>query len=164
MIEAVSGVLFSYNLRFKVSNEGNVTADGSFSGGGADFAEMEPADDPVEPADVLIIGADGKLKRSDAARDSRVAGIYSTKPGFVGGSGADVDDGGKIPVAVVGIVPVKVVNENGPIDPGNLLVSSSIPGHAMKADANPALGTIVGKALAHFDGDDGVISMLVVLQ
>ncbi len=60
----------------------------------------------------------------------------------------------EVPVAVVGIVPCKVSIENGPIRPGDLLVTSSTPGHAM-SDANPPVGTVVGNALEAFDGSTG---------
>jgi hypothetical protein len=65
---------------------------------------------------------------------------------------------------MVGVVPVKASAENGPIHPGDLLAASSIPGHAMKADPNPAVGTVIGKALEGLDEGTGVIRMLVMLQ
>jgi hypothetical protein len=65
---------------------------------------------------------------------------------------------------VVGIVPVKASAENGPIAPGDMLVASSIPGHAMSAGPNPPTGTVIGKALEGLEGDTGMIKLLVVLQ
>ena len=79
-----------------------------------------------------------------------VAGIYSTKPGMLGTT-RKVDESAlssEIPLAVVGIVPGKVTAENGPIEIGDLLVTSSVPGHAMRGtDRNRMLGAVVGKAL-----------------
>jgi hypothetical protein len=118
----------------------------------------------LEPGDVLIIGSDGKLARSAEANTNAVVGVYSTKPGFVGGAGDDIDSTDKIPLAIMGIVPVKVSAENGPINPGDLLVTSSIPGHAMRAGDNPRIGTVVGKALEGLESGTGIIQMLVVLQ
>ncbi len=69
-----------------------------------------------------------------------------------------------MPLAVVGIVPVKVSAENGPIRPGDLLVASSTPGHAMKAGPNPRRGTVIGKALEGLEEGTGVIQMLVMLR
>ena len=98
-------------------------------------------------------------------------GVYSTDPAFVGGAGDNFDIEGKIPVGITGIAPVKASAENGPIVPGDLLTSSSLPGHAMKAGAvtidevtfhRP--GTILGKALEPLDEGTGVISVLVALQ
>lgn len=153
--------------QFRVNNSGNVYAEGTFNPGGADFAEMLPGAPGLEAGDVLVIAADGTLAQSSQPRDQLVAGIYSTKPGFVGGNGgasAEADTGTKVPLAVVGVVPVKVTDESGPITPGSLLVTSSTPGHAMKADRDPAVGTVIGKALGRLDAGVGVISMLVVLQ
>ena len=76
-----------------------------------------------------------------------------------------------VPVALVGIVPCKVSAENGPIQSGDLLTTSSLPGHAMKA--MPILingveiyipGTIIGKAMESLDSGTGVINVLVTLQ
>jgi hypothetical protein len=152
------------NLIFDVDDSGEVYADGSFNPGGADFAEMLPAVDGLEGGDLLTIGPDGRLVRTTHAYQSSVVGVYSTRPGFVGGAGDDDDLSGKIPLAVVGVVPVKANAENGPIDPGDLLVASSTPGHAMKAGPDPRIGTVVGKALEGMESGTGVIQILVTLQ
>jgi hypothetical protein len=151
-------------LKFRVSNAGNVTADGTFTSPAADMAEMLPAVAGLEPGDVLVIGEDGQLTRCTTAYQPTVVGVYSTKPGFLGGGGDDVNLTGKIPLAVIGVVPVKVSAENGPILPGDLLVASSTPGYAMKAGPNPPIGTVVGKALASLLKGTGVIQILVMLQ
>ena len=67
-------------------------------------------------------------------------------------------------LAIVGVVPVKVSAENGAIQPGDMLVASDTPGHAMKADPDAPNGTVIGKALEAFDDSTGVILMLVMLQ
>ena len=149
---------------FYVSNTGNVYADGTFNPGGADFAEMLPAVEGLEPGDVLVVSSDGELTRSTQAYQPTVVGVYSTQPGFLGGAGEDADLTGKIPLAVVGVVPVKASTENGSIRPGDLLTASNTPGHAMKADPNPPVGTVVGKALEGLDAGTGIILMLVMLQ
>lgn len=51
-----------------------------------------------------------------------------------------------IPVGMLGKVPTKCITENGTISPGDLLVTSSTAGHAMKAGATPAAGTVLGRA------------------
>jgi hypothetical protein len=88
----------------------------------------------------------------------------STQPGFVGGAADGVDLTGKIPLAVAGIVPVKVSAENGAIQPGDLLVSSTIAGHAMRAGDGPPVGTVIGKAMQPLPRGVGVILVLVILQ
>jgi hypothetical protein len=150
---------------FRVERGGDVRADGSFIGGGADYAELLPGAAGLEPGDVLAINQEGQLVRSTRPYEASVVGVYSTQPGFVAGAGDESADlTGKVPLAVMGIVPVKASTENGPIRPGDLLVASSIPGHAMKAGPNPPVGTVIGKALEGLDEGTGIIRMLVMLQ
>jgi hypothetical protein len=151
------------NLRFRVDVNGNVRADGSFTPGGADLAELLPATAGLEPGDVLVIAADGRLECSSQPYATNVAGVYSTKPGFLGGAADGADSTDKVPLAIVGVVPAKVCTENGAIQPGDLLVTSSTPGHGMKAnDVMP--GSILGKALGELKSGRGVIAVLVTLQ
>jgi hypothetical protein len=95
-----------------------------------------------------------------------VVGVYSTQPGFIGGQPVEGPVAGTIPLAIVGIVPVKVTTENGAIPPGDLLVASSTPGYAMKAGPNPPQGTVIGKALERLNVSQGtgIIRMLATLQ
>ncbi len=148
--------------QMRLDGAGNLFIRGNYFANGADFAELVAAKEGVEAGDVLVIGSDGRMERSSLSNDARVAGVFSTKPGLVGGS--DIDDDGtdsRIPLAVTGIVPVKVSGENGPVRPGDMLVSSSVPGHAMLAGTKPAAGTIIGKALQSFDGTQGTVSVLL---
>jgi hypothetical protein len=76
-----------------------------------------------------------------------------------------------VPVAIVGIVPTKVTAANGPIDVGDLLVTSSTPGYAMKASPNMVggvaiypTGTVLGKAMEPLAQGTGVIKVLVSLR
>jgi hypothetical protein len=172
-----------FNLRFAVERAtGKVLADGAYTGP-ADFAEMLPVSRSKEdyaPGDVLVIGADGKLTLSDKANATNLAGVYSAKPGFLGDTaiaahGIEVYDSPptqeRLAVALLGIVPVKVTDENGPIHPGDLLTTSSTPGHAMKAKAVVIngveiypTGTILGKALESWGQGSGVIQVLITLR
>ncbi|HVH30497.1 MAG TPA: hypothetical protein VNA31_02370 [bacterium] len=71
----------------------------------------------------------------------------------------------EVPLAVVGIVPCKVTVENGSIAAGDLLVTSSMPGRAMKGtDRARMLGAVVGKALEPLANGTGIIQVLVTLQ
>lgn len=150
--------------RFVVTNEGQVYADGNFRSGGADLAEILPATEGLEPSDVLVIGPDGKLARSISPYATNVVGVYSTKPGFIAGDDGSGDLTGKVPLAVLGIVPVKASVENGPIHPGSLLVNSSTAGYAMQAGTNPPVGSVIGKAMEALNEDKGTIKMLVILN
>jgi hypothetical protein len=162
LIEAWS--LSPVNVRFRVDNNGNVTADGAFTSPAADFAELLPAVPGLEPGDVLVIQAEGTLGLSDRAYQSTVVGVYSTEPAFLGGAGIDADRTGKVPLAVVGIVPVKASAENGVIRPGDMLTASDTPGHAMRAGTDAPVGTVIGKALTSLERGSGMIRMLVTLQ
>ncbi len=149
---------------FRVAGDGNVYADGSYNTPAADFAELWPAEAGLEPGDVLVIGPDGRLARSAEAFAANAAGVYSTRPGFVAGTTADLGMQGNVPLAVVGIVPVKASAENGPIRPGDLLTSAGTPGYAMAAGRQPPAGTVIGKALESLEAGTGVIKMLVMLR
>jgi hypothetical protein len=153
------------DVQFRVATDGTVYSDGGiFLVSPADFAEMLPAAPGVEPGDVLAIGIDGQLTQSTAAYQTSVAGVYSTKPGFVGGQPIEGKAEGTIPLAVVGIVPTKASAENGAIRPGDLLVASATPGRAMRAGDNSPQGSVIGKAMQPLATGTGVIKVLVTLQ
>ena len=149
---------------FRVTGAGNVYADGSYLSPAADYAEMWPANGNLQPGDVLVVGMDGKLTLSTQPFQASVVGVYSTKPGFVGGAANGGDQTGKVPLAITGIVPVKVSAENGVIHPGDMLVASATPGYAMRAGDNPPNGTVLGKALGSLESGTGVIQVLVMLH
>jgi hypothetical protein len=119
--------------------------------------------------DLLVIDttATRHLALAKKPYSTLVAGIYSTKPGMLGTT-RKVDESApsnEIPLAVVGIVPCKVTAENGPIQIGDLLVTSSAPGYAMKGtDRSKLVGAVVGKALEPLQNGKGVIQVLVTLQ
>lgn len=157
---------------FRVDGTGRVFADGGFQPNGADFAEsMAVAGDRTnyEPGDLLVIDATANrhVALSQQPYSTLVAGIYSSKPGLLGTTrGVDASTPrNEIPLAVVGIVPCKVTAENGPIQIGDLLVTSSTPGYAMRGtDRYKLVGAVVGKALEPFTGGKGMIEVLVTLQ
>lgn len=154
------------NLVFRVTNDGNVRADGAFTGGGADFAEMITVEENVaayEPGDVLVVSAtrDRAVALANEAYSTAVIGVYSTKPTMIGGF--TDDNSGKVPVAIVGIVPVKVSAENGAIRRGDLLTTSSTPGHAMLA-TEYVPGAILGKAMGELESGTGIIEVVLLLQ
>jgi len=157
---------------FRVDGTGRVFADGGFRPFGADFAESVPVKgdrDRYAPGDLLVIDSLGehRLTLSETPYSALVAGVYSTKPGVVA-SQHRMDDPAlrnEVPLAVVGIVPCKVTAENGPIAAGDLLVTSSTLGRAMKGtDRARMLGAVVGKALEPLRKGAGVIQILVTLQ
>lgn len=137
---------------------------------GGDYAEsVDVSGDRThyEPGDVLVIdpAQPGKFLKSNETYSTSVTGVYSTKPGVVGrrqdGAKSDLE----VPMAMIGIVPVKVSTENGSIKPGDFLVTASTPGYAMKGtDRERMFGAVVGKALGNLESDRGVIEAVISLQ
>jgi hypothetical protein len=148
--------------KFTVTTAGEVYAHGAFHPNGIDYSDRLPAARGLEAGDVVAIGDDGLLHRSTRAGETDVAGVYSTKPGVVGSQ--EEEQRPTIPVALAGRIPVKATNENGVIRAGDLLIASSTPGHAMRAAANPAPGSVIGKAMQSLDSASGEIEMLVMLR
>ena len=84
---------------------------------------------------MLALAPDGGVTLAGLADSDGAIGVYATEPGLLGGgpSGGGFSNT-RVPVAMAGIVPVKVTNENGPIYPGDLLaVSRTKPGYAARA-------------------------------
>jgi hypothetical protein len=157
---------------FRVDGSGKGYFDGGTQTSGADFAESVAVRGDharYEPGDLLAIDPTGnrRLERSQDAYSTRVAGIYSTRPGILATSHVmdDTKLASEVPLAVMGIVPCKVSAENGAIGVGDMLVASSQAGYAMKGtDRARMLGAVVGKAMEPLSGGSGMIQVLVTLQ
>ena len=69
-------------------------------------------------------------------------------------------------MGVVGVIPTKVCLEGGSIKRGDLLVTSSVAGVAMKADPDKVkVGQVIGKALQEYNGTSvGKINVLVSIK
>ncbi|HEY9487967.1 MAG TPA: hypothetical protein VIQ51_06545 [Chryseosolibacter sp.] len=159
----------------RIDKDGKGFFNGGTVTGGADVAELFDVtgeSTSYEPGDVLVISqvTDRTVEKSTTANSTRVAGVYATKPGVLLTEKNINENGDKmIPMGVVGVIPTKVCGENGPVKRGDLMVTSSLPGHSMKAI--PAIvngieiyptGAIIGKALENFDGKgSGMIKILV---
>ena len=137
----------------------------------SDYAEMYPTVLDIEYGDIVSTGDElvnvkkvedtkfiegeyyqiSRLVKSSTPYDTKVIGITSNNYGDFSSTGHNVIDAEDhpLPVALNGRVPVKVSLENGEIEPGDFLTSSSTPGVAMKA-TRP--GQVIGKALESFDG------------
>lgn len=161
-----------WSAQFRVDSDGRGFFNGGTYVGGADFAEsvaVAAGPERYEPGDLLVVDPtlDRHLALSSKPYATSVAGIHSTRPGILAmpHSATDGPAAAEVPVAIVGIVPCKVSAENGPIRRGDLLVSSSTPGHAMRrSDRDRMLGAVVGKALGELRQGTGIIEVLVTLQ
>lgn len=159
----------------KLDVKGNITVRNSSGtvvmelGSGLDYAEgFDVSDDfKVEPGAVLCIDPEnpGKLMISNRAYDKKVAGIVAGANGL--GSGVKLGVGEyDHNVALAGRVYCNVETIVSPIEPGDLLTTSSIPGYAMKAENEQDFnGAILGKAMEGLPkGEKGKILVLVTLQ
>ena len=138
-------------------------------GTGLDYAEgFDVTDAPsVAPGMVLVIDPrhPGQLALSTTAYDRKVAGIVAGANGL--GSAVKLGCGQfDHDVALAGRVYCFAVAGDEPIEPGDLLTSSDVPGHAMKVqDHSRAQGAILGKAMERLEaGKHGQILVLVTLQ
>jgi hypothetical protein len=120
----------------------------------ADVAENYQADAAYEPGTVLHFGGDFEVSLCDTDMCSRVAGVVSTRPAYRMNDGLQGDN--VITLALLGRVPCKV---RGPVTKGAMLVSAG-DGYA-RAENIPQVGTVIGKALENFNGDTGVIEVVV---
>jgi hypothetical protein len=143
---------------------GDLTVTGTIYGNvvePADIAEFFLVEGDCEPGDVLVVDPDNdkRLIRGRKAY-SIVAGILSENPGFLMGKG---DDKNYKPLALAGQVKCKATTENGPIKSGDLLVSSSKPGYAMRADLDKIKVSyqVVGIALEELREGEGKIALLI---
>lgn len=123
----------------------------------ADLAERYAADAVYEPGTVLIIGGEKEVTICRRHADVRVAGIVSTNPAYTMNGDAGNNDSHPF-IALKGRVPCKVI---GPIKKGDLLVTSATFGYAEKYDHGDHPLSIIGKALEDFNGDKGIIEVMV---
>ncbi|PUZ24832.1 hypothetical protein DCC81_10915 [Chitinophaga parva] len=154
----------------RIDKAGRGFFDGGTQNSGADVAEAFDAKGgkaAYEPGDVLIIdvNSDRSVEKSNAAYSTLVAGVYATKPGVVlteGAADADVMESDQVPMGVVGVIPTKVCDEGGAIHRGDILVTASKAGYAMKADPEKLKpGQAIGKALEELVRGEGKIKVLV---
>ena len=161
----------------EIGGDGRITTQELSITGGSDLSEqfdVRTGDLEPEPAPGMIVCIDtqniGKLVVSSTAYDRTVAGIISgaggIKTGMMMGQKGSIADG-EYPVALTGRVYVMCVAANGSIEPGDLLTTSNVLGHAMKVtDYQAAQGAIIGKAMSRLDSTDGkgLVLVLVTLQ
>jgi len=170
------------NMIFSVERTtGNVYAAGSYNcglasgcfnaGTGADVAERIDVTESVEPGDVVEIDPEnpGKFRKTHEAISTRVVGVISAAPAVTLGNNFNADkehwQDSRPLIALAGRVPVKVTAKYGAIAVGDLLVSSPIPGYAMKCpDRAQCIGAVIGKALEPLTEGVGVIEAQVLLR
>lgn len=133
----------------------------------SDIAEDFDIAGPVDPGTVMVLSAMGALLESHQAYDRRVVGVISGagsyKPGIV--LDRREPQSTRSAIGLMGKVYCKVEAYSSPIEIGDLLTTSSMSGHAMKAtDASQAFGSVIGKALRPLKDGQGLIPILISLQ
>ena len=120
----------------------------------ADLAEKYLADAEYAPGTVVVFGGSSEVTVSPEDSDRRVAGVVSTNPSYIMNGGLEGEH--VVTVALTGRVPCCV---RGKVRKGDLMVSAGYG--AARAEADPRVGTVIGKALEDFDGEEGVIEVVV---
>ena len=105
---------------------------------------MYTPDQAIEPGTVVCFGGEEEITVCDIDMCQRVAGVISTDPAYLMNS--DLDAGA--PLALTGRTPCKVT---GTVHKGDMMVSAG-NGKA-RAEANPVMGSIIGKAVEDSEGD-----------
>jgi hypothetical protein len=155
----------------KIKVDGRVITDVLEILGGSDVAEPFPLreEDKALPGSVVVIDetTPGGLTLSTVPYDLRVAGVVAgaggIQPGITLSQGAPAE--GDARVALAGRVYCLATAVNGPIRPGDLLTTSDVPGHAMRAtDRTLAPGATLGKAMSALEDGEGLVLVLVNLQ
>jgi hypothetical protein len=136
---------------------------------GADCAEQFDVveSEPIEPGTVLVIDGDSRLRPCSQPYDRKVAGVVSGANGYTPGIVLDdnLAPNRRLPIALNGKVYCKVDAGFSAIEVGDLLTTSPVAGHAMKAtDPSQAFGSVIGKALRGLATGQGLIPVLVSLQ
>jgi hypothetical protein len=139
--------------------------------GGSDVAEPFPVRSHGEIPEGAVVVIDesttGGLAVSSVPYDPRVAGVVTGAGGIRPGitlSRGPVDEDEEL-VALAGRVFSLATTENGSIRPGDLLTTSSLPGHAMRAtDREASFGATLGKAMSSLEEGTGLVLVLVNLQ
>ncbi|MFZ5365096.1 MAG: beta strand repeat-containing protein [Patescibacteria group bacterium] len=100
-----------------------------------------------------------KATLSSTPYDKRIIGIIATNPSLIISGGIDDDYG--YPLVLAGRIHTNVCGENGDIEIGDFITTSSKPGFGMKA-TEP--GMVVGQALESFSGAPGDCAQILVFQ
>ena len=147
----------------------NVTVDGVIYAKYQDVAEWVPSDGEMPAGTVVVLDRlkTNSVTPSSKAYDTAVAGVVSAEPGvLLGTAGSD-----KSKIATNGRVRVRVDARTNPVQVGDLLVTSDIPGTAMRSEPIDIAGiklhrpgTLIGKALEPLAAGEGEILVLLSLQ
>jgi hypothetical protein len=138
-------------------SSGNLTAN-QFNGRAttanyADLAENYLADAKYPAGTVLEFGGEHEVTVA-GVETRRIAGVVSDKPAYLMNSQLAGDH--VVAIALQGRVPCLV---RGKVRKGDMMISAG-KGYAVACE-EPRLGSVIGKALEDFDGEEGVIEVVI---
>lgn len=154
---------------YKLDVVGDIRVSGNINAKYQDVAEWVPSSEILAAGTVVVLDPtkSNQVTSSSTAYDTRVAGVISAQPGITLGEKSEE----KVLVATTGRVRVMVDATKTPINIGDLLVTSDVPGVAMKSIPVEFAGrqmhmpgTIIGKALEPLAKGKGEIMVLLSLQ
>ena len=120
----------------------------------ADLAENYSADAEYAPGTVVCFGGEHEVTLCDHDMDRKVAGVVTSNPAYL--MNAEMEADNVCAVALQGRVPVKVT---GKVAKGDMMVAA---GNGMaRAEEDPKMGSVIGKALQDHDGEEGMIEVVV---
>jgi hypothetical protein len=158
----------------KVTGTGNIDASGTITAFNIvakyqDVAEWVESSQTLPAGTVVVLDQtkSNQVVASSLPYDTRVAGVISEQPGIALGESGE----NKVLVATTGRVRVNVDATKGTIHIGDLMVTSDLPGVAMKSEPIKVggrlmhmPGTLIGKALEPLEKGSAKILVLLSLQ
>ena len=112
----------------------------------ADLAERFEADEVLEEGDIVMIGGEKEITKTDRESTPEVFGVVSINPAYAMNSAGGTNDTHPY-IALAGRIPVKVI---GKVLKGQRLVASSQTGIAIAAETKNIFA-VVGRALESSD-------------
>lgn len=155
------GAILTNNITTgSTSNPGTITGNWTLTSGSrlqstyADLAEYYCADAHYTAGTVLDFGGEFEVTLA-GIESNKIAGVVSADPAYVMNGMIRCEN--PVTIALQGRVPCKV---RGKVRKGDMMISAG-DGYAKTSNSEPKMGTVIGKALANFDGEEGMIEVVV---
>ena len=132
---------------------------------GADVAEDFEAAAPLAPGTVVVAAGADAVTPASQPLDRRVVGVASGAGSFRPALRLGSKPGEqRVPIAIAGRAYCKADASHGAIAVGDMLTTSTTPGHAMRVpEASAGFGAILGKALEPLTAGTGLVAVLLTL-
>ena len=117
---------------------------------------FEIKDLEIKKGDIVSL-KDKEIFRSSTPYDENIIGVIGENPILIFGKETEKS----VPVVSYGKTLIRVTNQNGEIKKGDFITSSNKPGVGQRATES---GFVVGRALANFNEEEGLIPVFVNIQ